>query len=185
MLPGQKEEAEVLRVAIMSGFATVADAVAWADRVIVADPRPDGAVLDVSLAGGGSPAAMVTLLRDVPGEFDQVSVMRAVLACMLRALDADPARAEHVAHALYWLRMDGELPDEPFGWEPYLLEDDFDLARDGYLPREEAVAPLRRYLHEHAAPDPQILVDVRQTEARDSRGEPVEPTNAAPTITPP
>ena len=80
MLPGLKDEAETLRVAIAAGLATVADAVAWADRVIVAEPRPDPALLDISLAGRGSAAAMISLLRDVPGEVDRVKVVRGVLA---------------------------------------------------------------------------------------------------------
>ena len=162
MLPGQKEEAEALRVAITRGFATVADAVAWADRVIVADPRPDWALLDISLAGRGSPADMITLLREVPGEVDHERVMRGVLACMLRALDADAARGERIANALYSMKADGELPDEPFGWEPYTIADMFELARVGtYGSRDEAVRELRRYLHAHADPEPQVLVDVR------------------------
>ncbi|SOD02119.1 hypothetical protein SAMN05216486_10259 [bacterium JGI 053] len=162
MLPGQKQEAEALRVAITRGFAAVADAVAWADRVIVADPRPDWALLDISLAGRGSPADMITLLRDVPGEVDHESVMRDVLARMLRALDADAARAERIANSLYWMKSDGDLPDEPFGWEPYTIADVFALARVGtYGSRDEAVRELRRYLHAHAASEPQVPEDAR------------------------
>jgi len=41
MMPNQKEEAELLRHGLLAGVRTVADAVAWADQVIAADPKPD------------------------------------------------------------------------------------------------------------------------------------------------
>jgi hypothetical protein len=149
-------------MAIMRGFATVADAVAWADRVIVADPRPDWAILDICVAGRRPAAEMVTLLRRVPGEADAVRVMRGVLAHLLRALDADDARAERIAHILFSLTLAGELPHEHFGSEPYMIDDAFELVRTGeYGTREQAVADLRRYLEQHASGEPRVLEDIR------------------------
>lgn len=155
MLPGQKEDAETLRVALGIGFATVADVVAWADGVIEADPRPDWAILDVSLGGGRAPHEMTTLLRDVAGEADHVRVMRRILARLLRALDADPSAGERIAGRLYRLASAGELPEEHFGWDPYSLDDAFELARiPAHGTMDDALRALHAYLVEHAAADP-------------------------------
>jgi hypothetical protein len=149
--PRLKEDAEFLRLALVTGYAIPREAIAWADRVIEAT-TPDLAVIEVALA----PARVsdtAASLRAVPGAADPVRVRRRLLGRMLEAVDADPRRAEEVASALCRLAGEGELPRAEFGTDPYLLDDSFELARGGIFgDREAVVEELRSYLREHALP---------------------------------
>jgi hypothetical protein len=150
--PHPKDEAEELRRAIVAGVATVAEAAAWADRVIAGEAHPHPAVIAVGLAAARPPAEMVSLLGGVPGEADPTWVMRRLLGRMLRALDAAPARGAGLAREIDRMARDGDLPEEPFGSEAFLLDDAFELARAGISGSEaEALGRLRRYLTDHAA----------------------------------
>jgi len=149
MLPGQKEEAEVLRHGLMAGCRTVADAVAWADNVIAADPQPDSAVIEVATSSGRRPADVSALLRDVRGECDSVTAIRRSMADLRDALTADPARGPHIARWLYELATSGELPDADFGSDAYALEDWFALASEGIETYEGAVEELQGFLRRH------------------------------------
>src|SRR5262245_30782069 len=78
MMPGQKEQAEILRVGLHHGFRSVADTVAWADSIIEADPDPDGAIIEVALAGSRSWMEVAELLKNVAGDCDPVAVCQAL-----------------------------------------------------------------------------------------------------------
>lgn len=147
-----KEQTETLRVGLVAGFRTTGDAVTWADSIIASEEHPDVSLLNVSLAGSSSPADMSALLGDVPGSCDHVRVMRGVLAHILRVVEMDPQRADEVARWLYVLSVNGDLPDEPFGWEANGLDDSFDLARRTIIPREEAMQRLLTFLRRESRP---------------------------------
>ena len=67
------------------------------------------------------------------------------------ALADNPARGLEIAHWLYQLATSGELPEEHFGHEPYLLEDWFELARAGtHGTSADALRNLENYLERHA-----------------------------------
>jgi len=147
-----KAEAETLRCGLLAGCATVAEAVDWADALITATPAPDIAVIKVSLAGSRAPVEVAALLEEVPGEADGIQVRRQLMDRMRQLLDEDPSRGDEIARWLYRLASSGELRDELFGWEPYGLDDTFELARNRvYGTHTEAVAQLRAYLERHAA----------------------------------
>jgi hypothetical protein len=147
----RKVEAETLRYGLLAGCVTVAEAVAWADATIDAEAAPEIAIVDVALARRRSPAEVATLLEAVPGEADGVEVRRRLLGRMLRILDADPSRGGEIARSLYSLAVSGELPERDFGWQPYTLDDTFDLARSGVCgTHRDAVVELREYLERHA-----------------------------------
>ena len=149
----RKEEAEALRLGVIAGLVTVADAVAWADDVIMADARPDAAILDVSLAGKKPVFEVAKLLGEVRGPLDSERASRRLLGRMLRLLDDDPRRGNELAVALYRLARNGALPDDRFGMEPYRLDDEFELERQGMYDldlRLSAIDALRRYLLQHA-----------------------------------
>jgi hypothetical protein len=128
MMAGQKEQAEVLRHGLLAGSRTVADAVAWADAVIAADPHPDIAVIEVATSSRRQPADMSGLLRNVRGEFDPVVVIRRAMTDLRRALADDPGRGPQIARWLYELATSGELPEQEFGSDAYVLGDWFALA---------------------------------------------------------
>jgi hypothetical protein len=151
MMPKQKEEAEVLRHGLLAGVRTVADAVAWADSMVAADPKPDIAVIEVASSARRSTADVVALLRDVPGECDSVAAIRRAMADLRTALASEPARGLEIARWLYQLGTSGELPEEQFGQEAYSLEDWFYLASRGmYGTSADALRNLDAYLERHA-----------------------------------
>ena len=147
-----KEQAEVLRVGLVAGFRTTGDAVKWADSIIAAEPKPDISLINVALASSRSAAEVSSLLGDVPGSCERVEVMRGVLSEFLHLVDQDPQRADDVARWLYLLSVNGDLPDEPFGWEANALDDTFDLARRTIIPREEAIRQLVTFLRRESRP---------------------------------
>jgi len=152
MMAGQKAQAEVLRHGLMAGCRTVADAVAWVDSVIAADPRPDIAVIDVATSSRRHPADVSALLRNVAGECDPVAVIRRSMTDLRDALAADSTRGPQIARWLYELAISGELPEGEFRSDVYGLEDLFALARSGVGTYDSAVRELDAYLGRHARP---------------------------------
>lgn len=153
MMPGQKEQAEVLRHGLMSGSRTVADAIAWADSVIAADPQPDMEIIEIAATSRRRPADVSVLLRNVAGECDRLAVIRRSMTDLRRDLAADPARGPQIARWLYELAINGELPEGEFGSEAYAVEDWFALAGSGTLGTyDSAVRELDAYLERHARP---------------------------------
>jgi hypothetical protein len=153
MMPGQKEQAEILRQGLMVGTRTVADAVAWADAIIAADPQPDIAIIEVATSSPGLPSEVSALLRDVAGEYDPVTVLRGAMSDLRRALANDPGRGPEIARWLYELAISGELPEREFGWDTYRLENYFALASSGIFGTVDgAVRELDAYLERHARP---------------------------------
>ena len=73
MMPGQKEQAEVLRHGLMAGVRTVTDAVAWADSPIAQDSHPDIAVIEVATVPDGSPPTGVCYFGTWRGSTTQSS----------------------------------------------------------------------------------------------------------------
>ena len=131
MMARQKEDAEVLRYGLKAGIRSVADALAWADSLIAADPHPDFAVIEVACGGNRRPREFAELLQEVPGECDTLKVMRRHLTHLRTVVAAKPERGSEVAAWLYRLALNGHLPEDEFGVEPYSLGDYFELARTG------------------------------------------------------
>ena len=152
MMAGQKEAAEILRYGLIAGFHTVADAVGWADSLIVRDPKPDIAVIDIALSAASDVATVAALLGSVGGECDPVMVMRRSIAEMRAVVLGNADRGIDVARWLYRLANAGCLPEEHFGSSAYSLDDRFDLARSGtYGTEGEALDALRGFLDQYAA----------------------------------
>lgn len=151
--PSQRQEdAEVLRLALQAGLASVADAVAWADAVIVADTRPDAAVIDVALSGHRTAYEMAALLAAVPGAADPARVVRRHLDDLLRVLDRDLEHTRLVVARLYTMAVDGPLADPRFDANHVrLITDEYDLASTGiYGTEAAALDAIRQYLLTHA-----------------------------------
>ena len=155
MLPNQRAQAEVLSIGLTVGYPKVADAVAWADRIIADDPSPDLTVIDISMSGSRTNDDIISLLQGVPGGFDNVEVIRTAMAQMLAAIDNVPSYATAIALCLKRMAHAGRLPESPFGGNAYSFDEDFYLAREGICGSEAAVRQdLRNYLASHAAPEP-------------------------------
>lgn len=63
-----KEEAEAFRLALIEARATVAEVVAWADKIIQENPDTPFEILDISSSGQSSVPDMVSKLSQVPGQ---------------------------------------------------------------------------------------------------------------------
>ena len=150
MLPGQKEQAEAVRLGLIAGFRDVTDAVRWADGVIAADPAPDAEIADIALAAGRDRHQVISLLAAVPGRCDTTVAMRRLLRELLEAFDAEPTRGEQIARWLYSFAVAGNLPESEFGLDPFSLEDIFVGAKAGWNTDDQAFAALREYLVKQA-----------------------------------
>ena len=143
----RKHEAERLRVGIAGGWVPIATAVAWADRIILEDPSPDSAIIDVALASKQSRSEVAALLGHIGGETDALAARKQALGDLLDWIGQDVDKGGSAARYLYQLACSGLMPEEHFGWEPYALEDAFDLARQGiHGTVNDALQEVRAYL---------------------------------------
>ncbi|MDB4906247.1 MAG: hypothetical protein JWO05_1031 [Gemmatimonadetes bacterium] len=95
---------------------------------------------------------MCSLLTEVPGDCDRVKVMRAVLADLLLVAEREPRRAEDIARWLYQWSINGDLPDEHFGWQARVIDDTFELARQTIVSRDAAMDELLSFLRLQSRP---------------------------------
>jgi hypothetical protein len=147
MESSHKHEAERLRIGVAGGWVPIAAAVAWADRIILEDPSPDAAIIDVALAGKQSRSEVAALLALIEGETDAIAARKQALADLLGWIGQDVEKGASAAHYLHELACSGLIPEEYFGWEPYALEDSYDLAREGISGTvKDALEQVRGYL---------------------------------------
>jgi hypothetical protein len=147
-----KTEAERLRVGLLGGWHTAAKVIAWADEVISSEFEPPWQVIDLALTRDRHLKALDKLLQAIPGETDQVAVMRQCLAEVRRWVGEDADRGERAAKFLYLIAGTDLLPEAVFGYEPWSLDDHFYLARSGiYGTPQEALAHLQKWLDQHVA----------------------------------
>lgn len=65
---------------ITKGFVEATEVIAWADEVLVAAPKTEDWMIDISTSGPGDRLSILSHLNTVQGEVDQ-----AALAAMLKA----------------------------------------------------------------------------------------------------
>ena len=130
-------------------LADVAAIDAWVDGVILAEPEPAFAFIEAS-AARCKPDALMTALRDVPGEADAVTRRRIVIGFMAEALRRDPEAINRVVRALYQMALDGDVPNEEAESEMWSFCDEFDLAEQGiYGSTEDVHRDVARFLARH------------------------------------
>ena len=153
MNANQRLQGEVIRLGLLAGFTPVGEAVAWADHMIEAEDTPHPSVLEVALASNRTPKQAAALLSEVPGPVDQAGATRRFLARLLQALRSDRKQLRHVIKLLYQLRVEGEIPEAEYGSEPWIFEDEFDLAESQLFGTIAEVAErVEAYLSRHADP---------------------------------
>jgi hypothetical protein len=123
-----KEDAEVLRQALVLGMVDSRRAVAWADRLIArGDVAEIPALLyDVALGESRPVAEMVEQLGALRGTADQTMVSRRLLGVVGEWYREHPDGGALVAQRVMSLAVGGFLPEEKFGHEPLLLTEYFD-----------------------------------------------------------
>jgi len=75
----QKPEAEALRIGMLAGLFTRADAVRWADELIGELDKPCGQLIDLSTSEGLDGSSFSALLASIPGEADAALTRRILL----------------------------------------------------------------------------------------------------------
>ena len=72
--PNTRTFAEYYIRGLTEGFVTAAEVIAWADEVIVAAPKTEDWMLDVSTAGPEDRMAVLHHLHAVQGEVDETAI---------------------------------------------------------------------------------------------------------------
>jgi hypothetical protein len=153
-----KEQALALRVGLLAGYVSVADVVAWADRLIVGDQA--GAVpqaLDLALLRPEGVADAITLLGQVPGDAAAPAIGRSAARVIYWRLASGGIDTERAARALYRLMREGFAPDPEFESMAYTFDDTVDLVKQGVYGtvdevRVQMLAYLRRFATDEPAP---------------------------------
>ena len=152
----QKNQAQVLAVALDIGAASVSDVVAWADAVIAVEEHPHWAVCELATMGASYEPDVVRALRDVPGVVDDQWVRGEVLRRLGQGLAQDRSRADRVASALFGLAMANELPEGELASLARWASDALGLADQRIIEqtREEVIDEMLAVLNTAAAKTP-------------------------------
>jgi hypothetical protein len=75
-----RPEADALRIGMLAGIYTRADAVTWADLAIAELDKPCGELIDLSTSEGLDASSFAALLGAMPGEADLALTKRILLA---------------------------------------------------------------------------------------------------------
>jgi hypothetical protein len=147
-----RNDAEELAMAIELGFATVDDAVSWADGKIAALDRPPFELIEVAMSRRLPAAEVAHRLRAIPGTADIPFAARRVISRMGLALQSGAATPERIASALYGMYLAGQIPEPDAEWPMASLDDVFALAGQGiHFSGEKADRELREFLRRYSA----------------------------------
>jgi hypothetical protein len=143
----QKEQAEVRRILLEYGFIQIKDVIAWADSIISSEPSPDFEIIEISLSPQKSTYEIITLIHKVRGDCDSSNVIRKAMRELLIMLEKRPELGKSVAIWLYGLLINKIILVEDFGYEPYQIEDSYELGGTNISgTEEEALMTLKKYL---------------------------------------
>jgi len=106
------QEAENLRLLFLAGIVSVDDVVAWADRTILAFPKYDDDLTEVSLGAKIPMAEMDSRLKRVSEGADHFEAIRNLLGQMHRTLLSDRSQSHGFARLLehIWVERQYEIP---------------------------------------------------------------------------
>jgi hypothetical protein len=123
-----KEDAEVLRQALVLGMVPSRRAVAWADRLIADSElgQISASIYDVAFGETRPVGEMVEQLGALRGTADPTMVSRRLLGVLDEWYREHPEGGARVAQGVMMLARGGFLPEEEFGHEPLLLTEYFD-----------------------------------------------------------
>ena len=80
MANSQRVDADALRIGMLAGIFTRADAVTWADLMVAELDKPCGALIDLSMSEGMDGSSFSALLSAIPGEEDAALTKKVLLA---------------------------------------------------------------------------------------------------------
>jgi len=149
-----KEQSEVFRRGLLLGLFRVLPVIAWCDSVIMAEPSPDVAIIEASLAGSRGADAVARALSEADGDFEESKVISALFRPMLDILNANAKQASTIGEWLYRMVQNGWAPNEEVEADMINLPEDMDMAQEGICGNLEAVTnEMRRFLEKYSAPN--------------------------------
>jgi hypothetical protein len=149
-----KETAEYYRVGVLVGFVRMADAIAWTDSVIAAEDDPDIALIEASMCGHKRPEDFASALAQLAGVANRNTVIQRLLKSMYDAVVQDKSQAQHIAHCLYMMAIEGYAPDQEAQSYMMGIEDELYLV-EGAAPKyiQKVVEELINFLRPYALSD--------------------------------
>jgi len=149
-----KEQAEVFRRGLLLGLFRVPPVIAWCDSVIMAEPSPDVAIIEASLAGSRGADAVARALSETDGDFEESKIISALFRPMLDVLNADAKQASTVGEWLWRMVQKGWTPDEDAEVDMNNLPEMVDMAQEGIGgDLEEVTNEMRSFLEKYSAPE--------------------------------
>jgi hypothetical protein len=127
-----KETAEGYRLALMTGFASMPEVVAWAEGLVGSEAEPDFEIIEIASATGDSLGDLVSKLTAVQGTCNTMNAVERLFAHMGIALATDPTSARHIAGQLRSIAVEqkASIPDDIRN-KMFALNDGFELASNG------------------------------------------------------
>ena len=143
------EQAEFYIWALDYGLVEVSEVIEWADSIILEDPSPDLAFINLSLAGSKKKYEAVRALAEVPGEVNQETIFRKKISTLYEVINKDKERASWVTHTLYRMMQNGDVPDEEAMDKIYIFDTRYEyVSSDDAELYKELVSFLRHYSSE-------------------------------------
>ena len=125
-----RTQAEAYAQALEMGLLETREVVAWVDREIAASDVPALPLIEASLAQDDI-NALLSALRNFPGEEDPAGTFRLLLGHMRRALAANPALVDPIVEKLFRMAVDAVLPNPEMEGEVFALEGDLEMFQAG------------------------------------------------------
>ncbi|WP_017810009.1 hypothetical protein [Leptospira alstonii] len=143
-----KEQLELFRIALISGYIQVSSVIDWADSKI---QNGSDDYIYIEIATTYNINDMVSVLRQTAGEFDPQKVVRGFLGVLYNHYKNNPSDIEKIVRTLYQILLEFEssMTDNERG-TIYQLDDGYDLASQGiYGSMEEVSLELGAFLNEY------------------------------------
>jgi hypothetical protein len=127
-----RDTAQAFRAGLIGGYVSIADVVAWADVLIGEDCGRDAPQLfDLALLRSGDLGPAISLLSDLPGDWNPGNVGRDIARLVHGGLISGKLTERQAATALYVAVREGLSPDAEFESMAYYFDDGVDLALQG------------------------------------------------------
>ena len=126
----EKEDAEVLRLGLITGCVNLSDVTKWADEIIAKCDDSPMEIIDVAMSKEAND--LITKLQKIRGIYDWNRVLRRFFRLLYDSLLEHPEGARTMAHQLYVLMMhcEIELPSD-LQTQIHYFDDGFELAVRG------------------------------------------------------
>ena len=122
--------ASYFRAGLRIGLVPGAEAIVWADHLILSGAAPPREIFDIAVAPPSSPEVIINALRPLAVAEDSLGVVRALLDRVRRDLFAGRTTLDVTMVRLLQLRRTLRVP-EPLDLELMALDEDYSLVTDG------------------------------------------------------